>query len=131
MNNKKIAYIVVLSLFSLLIMGSIWNYVFNYEETLANFTELGYPEHLIHSLTVAQFVGLAVIIFNKGKWIVEWAYAGFFLNFIFAIVAHYMAKQGNGAAAVICLIMLWITYVLHQKLELEAEEESHEALKPA
>ncbi len=121
MDNKNLVYKIVLALFSFLILGFVWNYLFNYEEALVEFSKLGYPEHLIHSLTVAQILGLAVIVFNKGKWLIEWAYAGFFLNFVFAIIAHYVAKEGNGAAAVICLLVLWVTYVLNKKRKYDKE----------
>lgn len=116
MKTVKIFYWVFLTLFCAMILTSIWNYLFFFKETLAEFQMLGYPSHLIHLLVVVQTLGLIILVSNRGKWLVEWAYAGFFMNMVFAIIAHYVTAQGNGAAAVVGLILLWTAYVLNKKL---------------
>ncbi|PCJ92813.1 MAG: hypothetical protein COA50_14860 [Flavobacteriaceae bacterium] len=121
MDSKKIAYYIILGLFSTVIFISIWNYLFNYEATVAQLEILGYPGHLIHPLALAQIVGIVIIITNKGGWIINWAYAGFFYNLVFAIIAHHSTNHGNGAAAVICLILLFTSYVLNKQLKNERE----------
>ncbi|MEX0274575.1 MAG: DoxX family protein [Flavobacteriaceae bacterium] len=121
--KKKIAYWTFLGLFSLMILGSVWNYMFNFEATLNEFAKLGYPTHLVHPLVVCQIIGLVVLISNKGKWLIEWTYAGFFFNLAFAVMAHYMTKEGNGAAAVIGLIILFATYILNKELKYDREQE--------
>ncbi|MEL6483600.1 MAG: hypothetical protein AAFP96_01990, partial [Bacteroidota bacterium] len=63
----------------------------------------------------AQFIGLGMIWYNRSKRLLEWAYAGFILNLVFAIIAHYVSKYGNGAPAVICLVLLFSTYFLDKR----------------
>lgn len=104
-----------------MIIFSIWNYLFQYEATLEQFKVLGYPEHLIHPLITAQTLGLIIIISNRGKWLIEWAYAGFFMNLLFAIIAHYVTQKGNGAYAVLCLIFLIVTYVMNKQRKYQRE----------
>lgn len=124
MKTMKIFYWVFMALFSAMILVSIWNYIFHLEETMAEFKMLGYPSHLIHPLVVAQFLGLIILVSNKGKWLIEWAYAGFFMNMIFAVIAHYVTAKGNGAAAVVGLLLLGTVYILNKKLKYLRETES-------
>gem|GEM_PF-830888 len=117
----NIFYIIFMSIFSIVIMYSLCKYIFNYELVAIEFTALGYPEHLIPILTFGQALGLFILIRNKGFWLPEWAFTGFFINFICAIVAHYMSKAGNGAAAVLCLILLGVIYMLNKKIKAHTE----------
>lgn len=129
MKTFRLAYWIFLGLFSVMMLGSLYNYLFEFDATLIEFQKLGYPDYLIHPLIIAQGIGIAVLISNQSKWMVEWAYAGFFMNLVFAIMAHYMSKHGNGAAAVVCLILLWTVYVLKRLNEMiEIEEAEAEAL---
>lgn len=127
MKTVKIFYRLFLFLFCMMILASVWNYIFNFKETLAEFQMLGYPSHLIYPLVVVQILGLIILVSNRGKWLVEWAYAGFFMNMVFAIIAHYFTAQGNGATAVVGLILLWTAYVLNKKLRFwqDSEIRSH------
>ncbi len=113
----SIFYIIFMSIFSIVIMYSLCKYIFDYQSVVSEFNALGYPEHLIPILTFGQALGLFILVRNKGLWLPEWAYTGFFINFICAIVAHYMSKAGNGAAAVLCLILLGTIYMLNKKIK--------------
>ncbi len=117
MNTKRIAYLIFLSLFTLIIAFSIYNYIFNFEETLEQFNILGYPEHLIHTLVIFQILGLIIILTNKGGKLIDAAYTGFSFNLVLAIIAHYQTSKGNGAIAVISLILLFIIYYLNNILK--------------
>ena len=109
-------YALSLSIFAVVILGAVANSIVNYETVVYTFQALGYPVYLIELLGVAQVVGLAVVILNKDKWLVEWAYAGFFINFALGCIAHLISNNGNGASAVICLIILSITYIQSKKM---------------
>ncbi len=123
MNSQKVKYFFVLSLFSVAVIGSIVNSAINYENISMVFTKLGYPVYLIQILGLAQIIGLTLIIFNKAHFLLEWAYAGFFLNYTLGAIAHLSVKDGNGASAVICLVLLFTTYVLSRRVrELEAHK---------
>ncbi|WP_291868298.1 DoxX family protein [Maribacter sp.] len=117
MNNPKLHYNIAITLFAAAIISVIVNSYINYDSLVLRFENLGYPIYLIHVLGVAQTLGLVILLSNKGKWLLEWAYAGFFLNFTFGIIAHLLSKDGNGATAVICLILIWVTYIQNKKLK--------------
>ncbi len=115
MKNHKLYYLVSFALFSIAIVGAVINSYINYEAIVTKIISLGYPAYLIQILGTAQIIGLIIIITKKTKWMVEWAYAGFFMNLTLGIIAHLLAKDGNGATAVFCLILLITNYVLYKK----------------
>ncbi len=115
MQTKYYAYYTFLGLFSTMILASLFKHLFMYEQMVLEYAKLGYPEHLIQPLAIAQAVGLGTIWYNRSKRLLEWAYAGFILNLVFAIIAHYVSKYGNGAPAVICLVLLFSTYFLDKR----------------
>tara|TARA_R110000787_G_C13228057_1_gene426920 strand:- start:250 stop:618 length:369 start_codon:yes stop_codon:yes gene_type:complete len=106
----------VLGLFTTAVLGSILNSFLNYEEVSLTFVKLGYPIYLIHLLGLFQTIGLLLIWFNKSHWSLEWAFAGFFMNYTLGAISHLVIKDGNGASAVICIILLFITYVQSKKI---------------
>ncbi|MBU2948766.1 DoxX family protein [Zobellia uliginosa] len=116
MKTTKLYYRIALTVFSLAIIYAVANSIFNYEAIVVKFQELGYPTYLISVLGGAQLMGIAVLVFNRSTWIREWAYAGFFLNLAFGIVAHLLAEDGNGIAAVLCIVALYVTYVQNKRL---------------
>ncbi|MGX1930764.1 DoxX family protein [Flagellimonas sp. 2504JD4-2] len=115
MKRQYTTYYIFLGLFSLMILASLYKHLFYYEVMVQEYAKLGYPEHLVKPLAIAQFLGLSIIIYNKSKRLLEWAYGGFILNLVFAIIAHYVSKYGNGAPAVVCLAILFTTYFLSNK----------------
>lgn len=115
MKRRYTTYYIFLGLFSLMILASLYKHLFYYETMVYEYAKLGYPEHLVQPLAIAQFLGLSLIIYNKSKRLLEWAYGGFILNLVFAIIAHYVSKYGNGAPAVVCLALLFTTYFLSNK----------------
>ncbi|CAM4138790.1 DoxX family protein [Zobellia nedashkovskayae] len=116
MKTTQLYYRIALTLFSLAIIYAVANSFFNYEAVVTKFAELGYPLYLIFVLGAAQLLGLTILIFNKSNWLREWAFAGFFLNFAFGIIAHLMIRDGNGASAVFCIIALYVTYIQNKRL---------------
>ncbi|SNZ01913.1 DoxX family protein [Flagellimonas pacifica] len=123
MKKQYTTYYIFLGLFSLMILTSLYKHLFDYETMVQEYAKLGYPEHLIKPLAIAQFIGLCTIYYNKSKRLLEWAYAGFILNLVFAIIAHYVSKYGNGAPAVVCLALLFTTYFLGKKRNASKEKE--------
>ena len=115
MQTKYYAYFTFLGLFSTMILVSLFKHLFMYDQMVLEYAKLGYPEHLVQPLAIAQAVGLGTIWYNRSKRLLEWAYAGFILNLVFAIIAHYVSKYGNGAPAVICLVLLFSTYFLDKR----------------
>ncbi len=122
MEFNKLTYRFVLGLFSIAIVGAVINSIINYDSIVITFKKLGYPIYLIHLLGFAQITGLALILLNKDNKILEWVYAGFFMNFTLGAIAHIAVKDGNGASAVVCLILLFVTYLQTKKNREDAQQ---------
>lgn len=70
----------------------------------------GFPTFLIYFMIVTKSLGLIALLSNIKGVIKEWVYAGFFYNFLLAFLAHYNAGDGEGAGAVVALVLLTISY---------------------
>ncbi|WP_419212691.1 DoxX family protein [Maribacter sp. X9] len=116
MNSQKTSYYIVLGLFSAAVIGSIINSIINYDEIALVFVKLGYPTYLIYILGLFQSIGILLILLNRPHWSLEWTYAGFFMNYFLGAIAHLAIKDGNGASAVVCIILLFVTYVQSKKM---------------
>ena len=116
MNSQKSIYYIALGLFAVAVIGSIINSIINFDEISTTFVKLGYPVYLIHILGVCQSIGLLMIFTNKSHWSLEWVYAGFFMNYTLGAIAHLAIKDGNGASAVICIVLLFVTYIQSKKI---------------
>ncbi|NJB37222.1 MULTISPECIES: DoxX family protein [Flavobacteriaceae] len=123
--NNKLIYRLSLGLFCLAMLGAVANSIVNYDVVAETFVKLGYPTYLIEILGAAQVLGVVLLVFNKGQWFIEWAYAGFFLNLVLGFIAHLVSDFGNGASAVLCLIPLLVTYILYKRVE-QTEEDVEE-----
>ncbi|MBU2996698.1 DoxX family protein [Cellulophaga baltica] len=119
MKNYKLYYLISLALFSIAIISAVINSYVNYNIVASKFISLGYPAYLIEVLGVAQILGLVIIFTRRSKWMVEWAYSGFFTNLILGIIAHLLVKDGNGAMAVFCLTLLLVNYILYKRKNVE------------
>ena len=129
MKTNKIIFGISLSVFAVAIIGAVLNSILNYDTVALTFEALGYPVYLIHLLGTAQIIGLVLIVLNKDKLLLEWVYAGFFMNFILGCIAHLAVNSGNGASAVVCLVILLITYVQAKKIR-SYKKESTQILNP-
>lgn len=85
-------------------------YIFTTEVIKETMETFSYPPYLVYFLTVAKALGLIVLLSDIKGIIKEWAYAGFFFNFLLAFIAHYMVGDGEGAGAAIALFLLAISY---------------------
>ncbi|AIZ42627.1 DoxX family protein [Cellulophaga baltica] len=117
MKNLKTYYVISLVIFSLAMLGAVLNSAINYDAIVLKIIKLGYPAYLVQVIGTAQVIGISILILNRTNWIREWAYAGFFMNLVFGIIAHLLAKDGNGATAVACSILLLINYVMYKKIK--------------
>ena len=112
MGNKiKLVFWVSTALFSLVIIGSIFLYLTQYERFSAGFLKLGYPSYLVYPLVVAKTLGLIAILTRKIDWLKEWAYAGFFFNLTLSLVAHFALNTGNHLNALLAMVFMLISYV--------------------
>lgn len=118
MGNKaiKLTYYISTGLLSLLALMSAGMYFFNNDEVSATFALLGFPTFIIYPLAIAKILGVVAIWVRKYKALKEWAYAGFFFDFLLAIGAHLSVSDGDQGGAIIALILLAISYFTQKKL---------------
>ena len=83
---------------------------------------LGYPGYFGNALVVFKVLGaLTLIIPQVPKRLKEWAYAGFFFDFIFAAISHF-AVDGAGveaASPLVFIIILALSYTSYHKWNLK------------
>ncbi|RKR14891.1 DoxX-like protein [Maribacter vaceletii] len=116
MKTQKIIYWIATGLLTVLMLFSASMYFFKHEMIKEAFTSFGYPTYIIYPLAVAKLLGLGVIASNKGGALKEWAYAGFFFDFVLAFFAHYMISDGQQSLAVVGLVVLLASYFLGKKV---------------
>ncbi|WKN42055.1 DoxX family protein [Tunicatimonas pelagia] len=116
MKAVKITYYVTLSLFTLLMIFSAFNYFFNYEDVKGAFQSLEFPTYVIYPLAIAKLLGLVAIWTKQSIVLKEWAYAGFFFNIALAASAHINAGDGQAAGAFVALALLATVYFTEKKV---------------
>ena len=115
LKTTKIVYYVATGALSVMMIGSAGLYVFNHAEVMEIFTRLGFPTYIIYPLAVAKLLGLAAIWSNVSRILKEWAYAGFFFNFVLALSGHIHAGDGEFGLAAAAMLLLIVSYVAEKK----------------
>jgi hypothetical protein len=113
--SRRIVFWITTGLLSVMVMMFVGNSLFNKEMFTNRFASLGYPIYLIYPLTIAKVLGLIAIWSNKSKLLREWAYAGFFFNFVLAFMAEIHAVDGEYISSPLALILLLISYNIQNK----------------
>lgn len=121
MNQKRnrIIYFATTGLLTALMLMSAGMYFFNHEMVAKTFDKLGYPTYIIYPLAIAKILGLIAIWTKKSNTLKEWAYAGFFFDFILALSAHLYVKDGEYAPALVAIILLIVSYLFENKIRTE------------
>jgi hypothetical protein len=118
--------LVVLGLFLLMMTGSALGYLTGNKQMVEAFRHLGYPDYFRTMLGVAKLLGALVLIAPRVPVTVrEWAYAGFGIMMIAAVISHLSSGDSVGRALgpLIALVLLVVARVLWQK-PLEQQERS-------
>lgn len=113
----KIIFWVSTGLISLMMLASGSMYFLNYENISDIFNNLGFPTWIIYPLAVAKILGVIAILTRKSKMLAEWAYAGFFFDFLLAFGAHVAVDDGEFLGAVVAMILLIISYISRKKAQ--------------
>jgi len=119
LKKEKIIYYTSTGLLTAMMLMSAGMYIFNHDAMAQTFTQLGYPSYIVYPLALAKILGLIAIWSNVSKTLKEWAYAGFFFDFILAFSAHINAGDGEYLPAVFALILLMTSYCYWKKIEKE------------
>lgn len=122
MKATKIIYYISTALLTALMLFSAGMYIFNNAEIASEFQHLGYPIYIIYPLAIAKILGLIAIWSNYSKTLKEWAYAGFFYDFILAWSAHYFAGDGAVGFALPAIVILIISYASYKTSESEIDK---------
>ncbi len=91
-------------------------------EVAGAFTHLGFPDYFRVELSWAKFAGLAVLLAPVPARVKEWAYAGFAITLVSALIAHFSVGDGPqswGWAA--GTAVLWaLSYGLWRRLQAQS-----------
>jgi len=66
-------------------------------QVAAAFTHLGFPAYFRVELSWAKFLGIAVLLAPAPARLKEWAYAGFAITLVSALIAHFSVADGPEA----------------------------------
>ena len=94
--SRTTAYWVVTGLFCLQMGFTAWAQL-NLPQVADSFRHLGFPDYFRVELSWAKFLGIAMLLAPAPSRLKEWAYAGFAINLISALIAH--LAVGDGPAA--------------------------------
>ncbi len=99
------------ALLCLMMLASAGMYVFAHEQVSETFVRLGYPVYIIYPLAAAKVLGVAAILTRRSPALTEWAYAGFFFDFVLAGSAHMAVGDGEAAPALVATVLLLTSYL--------------------
>ncbi len=114
--RNKIIYWIATILLSAMMLMSASMYVLKYEMVSQIFMSLGFPIYLVYPLAVAKILGVTAILSRKSKFLKEWAYAGFFFDFILALSAHWVVNDGGYISAFVAILLLTVSYRYGKKV---------------
>jgi len=66
-------------------------------QVAAAFEHLGFPSYFRAELAFAKFIGIAVLLAPVPARLKEWAYAGFAITLVSALIAHFSVGDGPQA----------------------------------
>lgn len=118
--RNKIIYWIATGLLTAMLLMSASMYIFNNEMVGETFITLGYPAYLVYPLAIAKLLGLLAILTKKSAVLKEWAYAGFFFDFLLATGAHLIVGDGDFPGAVMAIVLLVVSYIYDRKVKASA-----------
>lgn len=116
MKTNKIIYWISTGLLSAMMIMSAFMYIFTNVEVSTVFVSLGFPTYIIYPLAILKLLGITAILSRKSFLLKEWAYAGFFFDFVLALSAHYIAADGEFIPAIAAIGFLLISYIYQRKV---------------
>ena len=114
--QDKIIYWTSTGLLTALMLLSAGMYFVQHDMVSATFTKLGFPTYIIYPLAIAKILGLIALWTRKSEMLKEWAYAGFFFDFVLALSAHLNIGDGEFLPSIIALILLVVSYIFEKRI---------------
>jgi len=84
-------------------------YIMNTEMIQGYFESHNYPSYIVIPLAIAKILGISMILLRKIRWLTDWAYAGFFFDFVLAGALHYVHKED-------LIFMLFVSFFLGNRV---------------
>ena len=86
--------------------------------------DLGYPEYFRVAMSAFKLIGLIILIVPKlPAWMKEWAYAGFFINTLFAFISYWSVK-GAGADLLFPVVVMGCLLLSHYYYQKSIKQEN-------
>lgn len=117
--NIKLGYWITIGLLSVMMAGSAVSYLLENAQMVEAFKHLGYPDYFRVFLGIAKIIGVMVILLPSFPMVLkEWAYAGFGITLISALVSHLSVGDSldKVIGPLIALVLLIIARTLFSKL---------------
>ena len=119
MKKTKIAYWVVTILFCLPMLLSATMYLTN-PEVKEHFTMMGFNDAFRVELGMAKYIGVLLLLIPfRFRPVKEWAYAGFGITLISAVIQHVWHGDpvANVVSPIVLLAILVVSYICYNKLQ--------------
>lgn len=127
MKALKITYWSSTIILSLMMALSVFMY-FTDPQVAENFRKAGFRDFFRIELGIAKAIGIVLLLLPMiPRNFKEWGYAGFFITFVSAFVAH--AAAGDPASgfmgAAIALLLLLVSYLSFTRLQAVRKSSAH------
>ncbi|TWJ03399.1 DoxX-like protein [Mucilaginibacter frigoritolerans] len=118
MKATKITYWITTVIVAVMMTYSFYAYLTN-PALKQGFQHLGFPNYFKIELAVCKLIGAILLLQPLSKLAKEWAYAGFTITFVSAIIAHVSSGDPAGLfmAPVIFLVILGVSYFTYRKMQ--------------
>ena len=115
--NKIIYWIPTVIVGAFMLLSGVMYFIS--PQALDGFKKIGFPDYFRVELGVAKIIGALVLLVPQiPDRIKEWAYVGFGITFISAIVAHLGSGDGwvKAGGPIVALLLLSVSYIYYHKL---------------
>lgn len=95
------------------------------EAPAESFQRLGFPDYFRIQLGIAKLVGGVALLAPLPRWIKEWTYAGFTIDFGSAFIAHFVSGDPFSALVmpIFGLVLLIVSYVSYRQYYLGSDRD--------
>lgn len=122
MNSKYLYWgSTLLIAFLVLFSGTLY---FVTEAPAETFARLGFPDYFRVQLGIAKLVGGAALLVPLPRWLKEWTYAGFTIDFGSALIAHLAVGDPISATVMpgVGLVILMTSYTTYHRYVLDTSD---------
>lgn len=115
MKGLTITYWTTTTLISLMMLFSGAMY-FASPDVAKGFKLIGFPDFFRVELGIAKLIGAIILLAPVFPRLKEWAYFGFFLTFVSAIIAHLSVGDTNIVPIIVAILLLATSYVTYHRI---------------